>query len=87
MAKIDCVSTSLSTVAFEGKKYFIVPVCLSAFELLERTVHRGINEKALPRANMFVKDIFFDRGTSGRTSLSVINKETICLSVLGTRMF
>ena len=24
----------------------------------ERIVHRGINEKALPRANMFVKDFF-----------------------------
>ena len=28
------VSTSLSTVAFEGIKYFIVPVCLNALELL-----------------------------------------------------
>ena len=32
--KSNDVSTSLSTVAFEGKKYFIVPVCLNALELL-----------------------------------------------------
>ena len=32
--KVNRESASFSTVAFEGKKYFIVPVCLSAFELL-----------------------------------------------------
>ena len=32
--KANRESTSFSTVAFEGKKYFIVPVCFSAFELL-----------------------------------------------------
>ena len=32
--------------------------CLRITWFSERTVHRGINEKALPRASMFVKDIF-----------------------------